>query len=129
MSLYENKLNEINERNRIMNLYIKKMPNSACKLIPVASELIPEGKLKTITFENKVFEIVNRFTFQKNDFIPKGFLKIVFGKDFDVQRIWKKYTKSTALIVYVCFPLTEEKKQPEQKEMASDVKVPSMFSK
>ena len=106
------------------------MPNSACKLIPVASELIPEGKLETITFEKQKFEIVYRFTFQKNDFIPKGFLKIVFGKDFDEQIIWKKYTKSTALIVYVCFPLTEEKNIFKRKleEKASEEKVPSMFS-
>lgn len=111
-----------------MNLNVPTIPDSACKLIPVASELIP-GKLSSITCEGQKFEVVDRFTFPKDEFIPKGFLKIVLGKEVDINKIWQKYSKSEALIVYVCFPLIEKEADPgEAKTDPGEEKVASMFS-
>ena len=111
-----------------MNLHIQQMPDSNCKLIPVASELIPEGeKVETITHEGKVFEVVDRFIFEKGDFIPKGFLKIVRGKEIDINEIWKKYNKSNDLIVYVCFPLAKEAAKIEAKESEKEAEIPKIL--
>ena len=113
-----------------MNLHIQKMPNSTCKLIPVASELIPESEIvKTITCNDQVFEVVDSFTFDREEYIPDGFFKIAFGKEsFDVDEIWKKYTKSDALVVYVCFPLDQEKQEEKPAEQEKEDKIPNVFS-
>lgn len=110
-----------------MNLHIQKMPNSTCKLIPVASELI-KGKITTITCNDQVFEVVDSFTFDREEYIPDGFFKIAFGKEsFDVAEIWKKYTRSEALVVYVCFPLEQEKQEETLVKEEKEAKIPNVF--
>ena len=63
-----------------MKLTLQRAPESKYKLFPVADELIPEG-IKTITYKDEVFEIIDKYTFYKKEFFPTGLMNFVFGQE------------------------------------------------
>lgn len=87
-----------------MNLEINQIPTSDYRFIPVASQLLdgkPLSDYKTISCGSEVWEITDHFTYQKGEFMPMGFLKLVIGQDIEMETIWRKYPTSTSLIVFV----------------------------
>jgi len=107
-----------------MNLNIDKIPESDYKLIPVASQLVPKD-LKTITHKETLYEIVDSYQFKKGEFIPKGFLLFVMGKEIDLDLFWRRYPESKYLKIFVCKPTTAEEYVEKLTENNKDV--PDIF--
>ena len=112
-----------------MNLTIDKAPESEYKLFPVAEELIPKG-IKTITYKEQLFEIVDYYTFHKKEFFPTGFMKFVFGQEIEPRKIWERYKKSEKLLVFICKPIKSEKKDSKKiADFKPETAVPTLFPK
>ena len=117
-----------------MNLEVSRIPKTDFKLIPVANELVSTG-VQTISCDGQKWLIVDRYTFKKDEYIPRGFLLFVIGQHIDLSKIWEAYPKSDALIIFVCQPFEDEEVEnveepPKENEIEQKTEgVPDIFSK
>ena len=110
-----------------MILEVEKIPKSNTILIPVAGEIIKKSfesasDIGRINCGERTFKVFDFFVQEKNELYQKALFQLALGINVDFDKLWKVYSKSQRIFLFVCI---EDDEKPKRKKEERNI-IPSL---